>query len=138
MTHRQAPRTGWSDLAPRHSRRARLVSHRRDRLVHRGWHRASTGDLAWAGLLDSALSAEVSTSFASSNLAVGGYTAHDLTAGSGVPGSIDDAIAERPDLIIVALAGSNDLSPDTSTELFVLQMAALREAAREKAFRPSS
>jgi lysophospholipase L1-like esterase len=91
---------------------------------------ASRGDLAWASLLDTALTAKVTTAFSSSNLAQGGYTALDLLPGSGSPGSIDDAIAESPDLIVVALAGSNDLGPDVTTETFTAELITLRETAR--------
>jgi lysophospholipase L1-like esterase len=91
---------------------------------------ASTGDFAWVTLLDEALSRKVTTSYSMSNLAVGGYKAAELLPGSGARGSVDDAIAERPDLIVVALAGSNDIEPGFTTEMFMSQMAAIREAAR--------
>ncbi|MEO8181765.1 MAG: GDSL-type esterase/lipase family protein [Deltaproteobacteria bacterium] len=91
---------------------------------------ASRGDLAWASLLDAALTAKVTTTFSSSNLAQGGYTAIDLLPGSTSSGSIDDAIAEKPDLIVVALAGSNDLGPGVTTETFIAALITLRETAR--------
>jgi lysophospholipase L1-like esterase len=92
---------------------------------------ASRGDLAWSSLLDQALTDKVTTAFSSSNLAFGGYTAQDLLPGSGSPGSIDDAIAEKPDLIIIALAGSNDLgTPNIDAEVFVAELVSLREVAR--------
>ena len=91
---------------------------------------ASSGDSAWASLLQSSLSGRATTPVTTSNLAVGGYTAKDLAPGSGMPGSIDDAIREKPDLILVALAGSNDLDGLITTELFVSQLVTLRETAK--------
>lgn len=91
---------------------------------------ASVGDFAWVTLLDEALSRRVATRYSTSNLAVGGYKAADLLPGSGERGSIDEAIAEKPDLIVVALAGSNDIEPGFTTELFMSQMSALRDAAK--------
>jgi lysophospholipase L1-like esterase len=91
---------------------------------------ASTSDFSWVTLLDDTLSKKVKTGYSTSNLAVGGYKAAELLPGSGAPGSIDDAIAEKPDLIVVALAGSNDIEPGFTTEMFMTQMAVVREAAR--------
>lgn len=91
---------------------------------------ASTGDFAWVTQLDEALSARVATTYSTSNLAVGGYKAAHLVPGSGAPGSVDEAIAEKPDLIVVALAGSNDIEPGFTTEQFMSQMALVRDAAR--------
>jgi lysophospholipase L1-like esterase len=90
---------------------------------------ASTGDFAWVTLLDEALSTKVATRYTTTNLAVGGYTAADLLPGSGAPGSIDDAIAQSPDLIVVALAGSNDLAPGFTTEMFMSQLGVVRDSA---------
>jgi lysophospholipase L1-like esterase len=91
---------------------------------------ASNGELNWVTLLDDALVAKVRASYSTSNLAVGGYTALDITPGSGLPGSIDQAIAEKPDLIIVAIAGSNDLAPGFTTERFIAQLVSVRELAK--------
>jgi lysophospholipase L1-like esterase len=91
---------------------------------------ASSGTLAWASLLEASLNERVTTRVTTSNLAVGGYTAYDLAPGSGTAGSIDNAISEKPDLIIVALAGSNDLDGTITTEFFISQLVALRETAK--------
>ena len=64
------------------------------------------------------------------NLAAGGYTTLELLPGSGAPGSIDEAIDEQPHLIVVALAGSNDLSIGTSTASYLSRLTQLRDAAR--------
>jgi len=65
-----------------------------------------------------------------SNFSVGGYTSLELLPSSRVAGDIDDAIAVRPDLIVVALAGSNDLSLGTSTEVYFSRLATLSDTAR--------
>jgi lysophospholipase L1-like esterase len=91
---------------------------------------ASRAQNAWVSLLETELEAAVTTSFSLENLAVGGYTARELLPGSGAKGSIDDAIAVRPDLIVIGLAGSNDLGPDTTTALFIAELTTLRDTAR--------
>jgi lysophospholipase L1-like esterase len=63
------------------------------------------------------------------NLARGGYTSVELAPGSGADGSIDDAIDEDPNLIVVSLAGSNDLSAGTSTSTFMARLTSMRGAA---------
>jgi lysophospholipase L1-like esterase len=79
-------------------------------------------------LLEHELSAEANVSI--SNLAVGGYTTLELLPGSGASGSIDAALAEQPDLIVVALAGSNDLDIGTSTASYLARLTQLRDKAR--------
>jgi lysophospholipase L1-like esterase len=90
---------------------------------------ASVGDFAWVNLLDGALSNTVAARYTTTNLAVGGYTAADLLPGSGASGSVDEAIKEKPDLIVVALAGSNDITPGFTTAMFLAQLGAVRDAA---------
>lgn len=82
----------------------------------------------WVSMLESSLAR--SASFTVSNFAVGGYTSEELLPRSGVRGNLADAIADSPDLIVVALAGSNDLSWGTSTELFFERLTTLRDGAR--------
>ncbi len=64
------------------------------------------------------------------NLAAGGYTTLELLPGSDAFGGIDAAIDEDPDLIVVALAGSNDLSMGTSTATYLSRLTQVRDAAR--------
>jgi lysophospholipase L1-like esterase len=92
---------------------------------------ASSSSKGWVRLLASALEATVSGDFSASNLAVGGYTTSELSPGSGADGSIDDALDRNPNLIIVALAGSNDLSAGTSTSTFLARLTTLRDHARD-------
>jgi lysophospholipase L1-like esterase len=89
---------------------------------------ASSVASSWVGLLEAELSEAANVSIV--NLAAGGYTTLDLLPGSGAPGNIDDAIDESPDLIVVALAGSNDLSIGTSTAAYVSRLAQLRDRSR--------
>ena len=49
------------------------------------------------------------------------WTTLELMSGSGAPGSIDAALQEQPDLIVVALAGSNDLSLGTTGATYLMQ-----------------
>jgi lysophospholipase L1-like esterase len=63
------------------------------------------------------------------NLAQGGYTTVELLPESGADGGIDDAIAEEPNLIVLSLAGSNDLSAGTSTNTFMTRLTTIRDAA---------
>jgi lysophospholipase L1-like esterase len=83
---------------------------------------------AWTALLEQSISAR--TSFHLSNLAVGGYTTADLLPDSDSSGNLADAIATAPDLILVALAGSNDLSIGTSTGTFLERLSLLRDTAK--------
>ncbi|HWP05993.1 MAG TPA: SGNH/GDSL hydrolase family protein [Polyangiaceae bacterium] len=92
---------------------------------------ASSSSKGWVSLLASSLDTTVSGDFSASNLAVGGYTTSELLPDSGADGSIDDAIDRNPNLIIVALAGSNDLSAGTSTETFLARLTTLRDHARD-------
>jgi lysophospholipase L1-like esterase len=89
---------------------------------------ASGPSNAWVARVQDALSAV--TSIEVDDLAVDGYTTDDLASGSGASGNIDDAIDEAPDLIVVALAGSNDIDAGTSSSQFLSRLAALRDAAR--------
>ena len=79
-------------------------------------------------MLENALAARVS--FSVSNLAVGGYTTTELLPGSGADGNIEDAIGEHPDLILVGLAGGNDVSSGTSSATFFSRLARLRDVAQ--------
>jgi lysophospholipase L1-like esterase len=90
---------------------------------------ASSSSNGWVSLLASALSATVSTDFDADNLAVGGYTTEQLVPDSGADGSIDDALEREPNLVIVALAGNNDLSAGISTSTYLSRLEAIRDAA---------
>lgn len=90
---------------------------------------ASAFDFAWVGLLDDSLRAAVTTRFFLDNFATGGYGSAHLLPGSGFRGNIDDAIEAEPDLIVVALAGSNDLSSGTTTAQFMARLAVIRDTA---------
>src|SRR6185503_11423820 len=79
--------------------------------------------------LDEALEQIVATSFSSTNLAVGGYSTESLMPGSASEGNIDDAIELEPNLILVALAGSNDLSAGVSGETFMSRLTTIRDSA---------
>jgi lysophospholipase L1-like esterase len=83
---------------------------------------------SWVGLLEHALSQVANVSI--TNLATGGYTTLELLPGSGASGSIDAALGEHPDLIVVALAGSNDLDIGTSTASYLSRLTQLRDTAR--------
>jgi len=83
---------------------------------------------SWVGLLESALSDVANVSI--TNLATGGYTTLELLPGSGASGSIDAAIDEEPDLIVVGLAGSNDLDIGTSTTSYLSRLTQVRDKAR--------
>ena len=89
---------------------------------------ASSTANSWVGLLESALSDAANVSI--TNLAMGGYTTLELLPGSGASGSIDAAIGEDPDLIVVALAGSNDLDIGTSTTNYLSRLTQVRDKAR--------
>ena len=91
---------------------------------------ASSSSRGWVSLLSSALEDAVATEWHSNNLAQGGYTTNELLPGSGTNGNIDDALELEPDLVIVALAGSNDLSAGTSETTFLSRMTTLRDTAR--------
>lgn len=92
---------------------------------------ASNGDKAWASALYEDLEAIALGPVELENLAVGGYTALDLQSGSESDGNVDDAIALAPDLLIVGLAGSNDIAPDMDTETFIGQLESVRRAAED-------
>jgi lysophospholipase L1-like esterase len=83
----------------------------------------------WVDLLERALDERVTGSFELANLASGGYTTANLLPDSGSSGSIDEAIERAPDLVVVALAGSNDLSNGVSTSTFLSRLATIRDAA---------
>lgn len=92
---------------------------------------ASRSSLGWVSLLASELEDRVVGDFVSKNLSVGGYATSNLMPGSNSNGNIDDAVEEAPNLIIVALAGSNDLSNGVSTETFLDRLATIRDIAVE-------
>jgi len=92
---------------------------------------ASSSSKGWVSLLASSLATTVSGDFFAFNLAVGGYTTSELMPGSGAKGSIDDAVERAPNLIVVSLAGSNDLSAGTSTDTFLARLTTLRDYARD-------
>jgi lysophospholipase L1-like esterase len=89
---------------------------------------ASSMANSWVGLLESSLSSTANVSI--TNLAVGGYTTLELMSGSGASGSIDAALQEHPDLVVVALAGSNDQSMGTSGASYLSRLGQLRDKAR--------
>ena len=91
---------------------------------------ASSSAKSWVALLARSLDDAVVPTFNSSNLAVGGYTTVELLPGSKADGSIDDAISGRPNLILVSLAGSNDLSAGTSQATFLSRLTSVRDAAQ--------
>jgi lysophospholipase L1-like esterase len=90
---------------------------------------ASSSSLGWVSLLRTSLEDAVVGDFSGVNLARGGYTSVELEPGSGAEGSIDEAIEEEPNLIVVSLAGSNDLSAGTSTSTFMGRLTSLRDTA---------
>lgn len=90
---------------------------------------ASNSSRAWVRLLATELERRVAGDFVSKNLSVGGYASSDLMPGSSSSGNIEDAIAEAPNLVIVALAGSNDLSNGVSPETFLVRLATIRDTA---------
>jgi lysophospholipase L1-like esterase len=92
---------------------------------------ASSSSRGWVSLLSSSLEDVVATEWHSNNLAQGGYTTNELLPGSGANGNIDDALELEPNLIVVALAGSNDLSAGTSQSTFLSRMTTLRDTARD-------
>jgi lysophospholipase L1-like esterase len=87
---------------------------------------ASSASKGWVSLLASSLESSVVGDFTAVNLAVGGYTTSDLLP-DGSDGNVDDAIATDPDLILVSLAGSNDLSAGTSTDTFLARLTSIRD-----------
>jgi lysophospholipase L1-like esterase len=92
---------------------------------------ASDESLGWVSLLADALEESAMVPFETRNLAVGGYASEQLMADSGASGNIADAIEGGPDLVLVALAGSNDLGAGVSEATFLTRMRALRDVARE-------
>jgi acyl-CoA thioesterase-1 len=92
---------------------------------------ASDGSLGWVSLLAGALEESVAVPFETRNLAVGGYASEQLLSESGAPGNVEDAIESIPDLVLVALAGSNDLGAGVSQSTFLARMQAIRAVARE-------
>jgi lysophospholipase L1-like esterase len=92
---------------------------------------ASSSSRGWVSLLSSSLDGVVATEWSLRNLAQGGYTTSELLPSSGANGNIDDALELEPDLVIVALAGSNDLSAGTSESDFLARLSTLRDTARD-------
>ncbi|HEY3495302.1 MAG TPA: SGNH/GDSL hydrolase family protein [Polyangiaceae bacterium] len=91
---------------------------------------ASNGN-GWVDLLRDALADIVTGDFDLENLAHGGYTALDIVPGSNEDGNIDDAIDVEPNLILISIAGSNDLDIDSTEEEFIERLTAARDAALE-------
>lgn len=92
---------------------------------------ASRSSRGWVSLLGAALDDRVDGDVQTQNLSRGGYTTNELLPGSGSDGGIDDAIELAPDLIVVALAGSNDLSSGASEQTFLERLAAMQRAGRD-------
>jgi len=92
---------------------------------------ASSSSRGWVSLLANELDERVRGEFVARNLSVGGYATSNLMPGSDSNGNIDDAVDEAPNLVIVALAGSNDLSNGVSTETFFARLRAIRDSAAE-------
>jgi lysophospholipase L1-like esterase len=90
---------------------------------------ASSASRGWVSLLAASLEDAVVGDFTVVNLAMGGYTSVELLPDSGANGSIDDAVEREPNLIVVSLAGSNDLSAGTSTSTFMARLTSIRDAA---------
>lgn len=88
---------------------------------------ASRDGTAWADRVHETMAEQ--TAFTLTNLAVGGHSAADLLPGSGVRGNVDDALALQPQLLVVSLGGSNDLSGEMTTERFVADLERVRSAA---------
>lgn len=89
---------------------------------------ASDDDAGWVSLLEASLAESVTGELEVWNLAQGGTTSNELLPGSGSRASIDEAIDAEPNLILVALAGSNDLSSGTSEAEFIERLAEMRDA----------
>jgi lysophospholipase L1-like esterase len=83
---------------------------------------------SWVGLLEQTLSAEADVRVA--NLAVSGWATVHLLPGSGAPGNIEAALDEQPDLIVVALGGSNDIDIGASTATYLSDLTRVRDTAR--------
>jgi lysophospholipase L1-like esterase len=92
---------------------------------------ASSASRGWVRLLSDSLEEHVLGPFSGRNLAVGGHTTSNLLPDSGSSGGVDDAIELEPNLIIVALAGSNDLSNGVSTNTFLSRLTTIRDAAAD-------
>jgi len=90
---------------------------------------ASSASRGWVSLLANALDDAALVEVTTTNLARGGYTTVELASGSGADGSIDDALEREPNLVIVSLAGSNDLSAGTSEATFLSRLSELRDTA---------
>jgi lysophospholipase L1-like esterase len=92
---------------------------------------ASSGSRGWVSLLEATLGEQVQGSFTLRNLSVGGYSSSSLLPNSGSNGNIDDALDLDPNLVLVALAGSNDLSGGVSQDTFLSRMYTLQDAATQ-------
>jgi len=92
---------------------------------------ASAESRGWVSLLADELEQRVSVPLEVTNLAVSGYASAQLSSGSGSDGNIDDAVDERPNLILVALAGSNDLGAGVSADTFLSRSSDLRQTAND-------
>lgn len=90
---------------------------------------ASSPASAWAAQIENTLNARLEGELLLYNFASGGFISSDLLPGSGHPGSIDAALAIEPDLILVALAGSNDVSAGTTDAELTSRLGQLRDSA---------
>jgi acyl-CoA thioesterase I len=90
---------------------------------------ASSASRGWVSLLRTSLEDAVLGDFTTENLAMGGYTTVELLPDSGANGNIDDAIESEPNLIVLSLAGSNDLSAGTSISTFMTRLESIRDTA---------
>ena len=90
---------------------------------------ASRDGTAWTDLIQETMADLAPGAFTLTNLAVGGHTTAHLQPGSGERGSVDEAIALQPQLLLVGLGGSNDLSGEMTTERYVTELEQVRSAA---------
>jgi len=90
---------------------------------------ASSQARSWVEQLSQSLRRSVEGTITTENLAVPGYSNHDLAQGSAKPGNIDEALRLKPDLLIIALAGGNDLALGSSQEEYISRIERLRTQA---------
>lgn len=82
---------------------------------------ASSQAKSWVGLLGAELAASANVSVV--NFSVGGYSTLELLPHTGTDNTIDDIISEAPDLIVISLAGGNDVSLGTSTSTYLQSLS---------------
>lgn len=90
---------------------------------------ASSLAKSWVGLLSDELLKKANVSII--NFASGGYSTLNLLPESGSDGTLDDAIAEHPDLIVISLPGGNDVSAGTPEATYLSRLAEARSTAKE-------